>query len=62
MRRTGIIDHVSRFNKRYGYREGWVISSRWAKALKRLNELMLGFRQKADALQERKDRDLFRYV
>lgn len=62
MRRMGIIDHVSRFNKRYGYREGWVFSSRWAKTLKRLNELMLGFRQKADSLQERKDRDLFRYL
>lgn len=62
MRRMGIIDHVSRFNNRYGYREGWVFSSRWARSLKRLDELMLGFRQKADALQEKKDQDLFRYL
>ncbi len=24
MRRMGLIDHVSRLSKRYGYREGWV--------------------------------------
>ena len=62
MRRMGIIDHVSRFNKKHGYREGWVFSSRWARSLKRLNELVLGFRQKSDSLQEKKDRDLFRYL
>ena len=62
MRRMGIIDHVSRFNKRYGYREGWVFSSRWTRSLKRLNELFQRFSQKADGLQEKKDRDLFRYL
>jgi hypothetical protein len=33
MRRMGLIDHVSRFNSRYGYREGWVLSSRLEKSL-----------------------------
>jgi hypothetical protein len=58
----GIIDHVSRFNKAHGYREGWVFSSRFAHSLIRLAELSREFRDRKDALQERKDRDLFRYL
>ena len=62
MRRMGIIDHVSRFNKIYGYREGWVFSNRFTRSLKRLVELTQDFRTRKDALQERKDRDLFNYI
>ena len=62
MRRMGIIDHVSRFNKVYGYREGWVFSSRFSRSLKRLAELTASFKKRKDALQERKDRDLFLYL
>ena len=62
MRRMGIIDHVSRFNKAHGYREGWVFSSRFSSALSRLSELIKGFRERSDALQEKKDRDLFMYL
>jgi len=62
MRRMGIIDHVSRFNKRYGYREGWVFSNRFSKSLERLSALMQGSRARKDTLQERKDRDLFIYL
>ncbi len=62
MRRMGLIDHVSRFNKTYGYREGWIFSNRFSGALKHLTELIQGFRDRKDALQERKDRDLFVYI
>ena len=62
MRRMGIIDHVSRFNKAHSYREGWVFSSRFSRSLSRLSEMTQGFRERKDALQERKDRDLFRYL
>jgi hypothetical protein len=62
MRRMGIIDHVSRFNRSYGYREGWIFSSRFSRALTRLTELTQSFRDQKDALQERKDRDLFMYL
>ena len=62
MRRMGIIDHVSRFNKKYGYREGWVFSSRFSRSLKRLSELFGSFRERKGALQEQKDRDLFMYL
>jgi hypothetical protein len=62
MRRMGIIDHVSRFNKSHGYREGWVFSSRFSHSLGRLADLTRDFKERKDALQERKERDLFRYL
>ena len=62
MRRLGLVDPVSRFNKAHGYREGWVFSSRFSNALARLEELTWDFKERKDALQERKDRDLFRYL
>jgi len=62
MRRMGIIDHVSRFNRAYGYREGWVFSSRFCRTLKRLCENAQNFKKRKDTLQEQKDRDLFRYI
>jgi hypothetical protein len=62
MRRLGIIDHVSRFNKSHGYREAWVFSSRFSHALLRLAELSRNLRDKIDGHQEQKDRDLFIYV
>ena len=62
MRRMGILDHISRFNKAHGYREGWVFSNRFSGALKRLIELAQSFRERRDPLQERKDRDLFTYL
>lgn len=33
MRRMGMIDHVSRFNAGHGYRDGWVLSTRFERAL-----------------------------
>ena len=33
LRRLGLIDHVSRFNAQHGYREGWVLSPRFARSL-----------------------------
>jgi hypothetical protein len=62
MRRMGLIDHVSRFNKTYGYREGWVFSNRFSRALIRLAELPKSFRERKDPTQERKDHDLFIYL
>jgi len=62
LRRLGIIDHVSRFNKAHGYREGWVFSNRFSNALLQLSEVNRGLREKTDGHQEQKDRDLFMYV
>ena len=62
MRRMGIIDHVSRFNKTHGYREGWIFSNRFSIAINRLAVLTREFRDRKDPLQERKDLDLFKYL
>jgi hypothetical protein len=62
MRRLGLIDHVSRFNQRTGYREGWVFSRRFERCLSRLTELVEHFRDTSKAEQEAKDRDLHRYL
>ena len=62
MRRMGLIDHVSRFNKRFGYREGWVFSTRVCHSLSLMTKLFQEFRDRKGGLQEKKDRDLFRYI
>jgi hypothetical protein len=62
MRRMGIIDHVSRFNKTYGYREGWIFSNRFSHSLIRLSKLIQDLRNRKDSLQKRKDNDLFMYL
>jgi hypothetical protein len=62
MRRMGLIDHVSQFNKAYGYREGWVFSNRFSHALVRLADLNSDLRNRTDGHQEQKDRDSFRYI
>ena len=62
MRRLGIIDHVSRFNKSHGYREGWVFSTRFSHGLVRLAELSRDLKERRDGHQEQKDRDLFKYI
>ena len=62
MRRMGIIDHVCRFNKKTGYREGWVFSHRFNNALLQLNQSIDIFRKRTDVIQEKKDRDLFKYL
>ncbi len=59
MRRMGLIDHVSRFNKRHGYREGWVFSSRFAKSLEKLAGIAASARERKGVMQEKKDRGLF---
>lgn len=62
MRRLGLIDHVSRFNKKYGYREGWIFSCRFHNGLFRLSKIHDSNRSPRGAIQERKDRDLFLYL
>jgi hypothetical protein len=62
MRRLGIIDHVCRFNAKTGYREGWVFSKRFPKAMIRISEAIESFKEDKDPHQEEKDKDLFRYI
>ena len=62
MRRLGIIDHVSRFNKKHGYQEGWVFSKRFVKTLLLLAEYIDRFNMRAKATHEQKDRGLYKYL
>ena len=62
MRRMGLIDHVSRFNQSYGYREGWVFSNKYSNALNRLAETVARLRKSEGHLQEKKDRALIDLV
>jgi len=62
MRRLGLIDHVSRFNKKHGYREGWVFSRKFELALHTLSETAARLRTPGNPQQERKDRDTHNYL
>ena len=62
MRRMGILDHVSRFNKTHGYCEGWVFSHRFVKALAKMTNSIEEYKNKKDGHQQQKDRDLFQYL
>ena len=62
MRRMGLIDHVSRFNRKYGYREGWVFSNKFSRSIKSLSHQVDALRECKGPIQERRDRDLFNYL
>ena len=62
MRRMGLIDHVSRFNKFHGSREGWIFSSRFSHSAGRLAGSVGSCRERRNVIQEQKDKDLFRYI
>ena len=62
MRRLGIIDHVSRFNRKNGYREGWIFSRRFEHCLDRLTRSMEKAKDARDPSREQKDRDAYRYL
>jgi len=61
MRRLGLIDHVSRFNKRYGYREGYVLSTRFTSSLKHLADLSVKLKEKKSPQMERRERELYKF-
>ena len=62
MRRLGIIDHVSRFSKKYGYKEGWVLSTRFECSLQQLAGQARMFRDREGQHREQRDRDAVNYV
>ena len=53
MRRMGLIDHVSRFNAKHGYREGWVFSTRFERGLRQLAEKAGRLKEKSAGSQEK---------
>lgn len=61
MRRLGLIDHVSRFGTRHGYREGWVLSSRCERGLSVLAQRLTVMRDR-DAGSQAKELLLIDYL
>lgn len=53
MRRMGLIDHVSRFSQRFGYRDGWCLSSRFERSVRQLAEHTTQLQDTANASQEK---------
>jgi len=62
MRRLGIIDHVSRFNKKHGCREGWVLSGRFQQSLGKLANLVTALKECRGGAQEEKDRRAWQFL
>ena len=61
-RRMGIFDHVSRFNAKYGYREGWVFSNRFGRSLVKLGEILDQQRKITKPSKKEKDFDCLKYL
>jgi hypothetical protein len=53
MRRMGLIDHVSRFSSRFGYRDGWILSSRFERSLRQLANQVADLSDAAHGSQEK---------
>ena len=62
MRRLGLIDHVSRFNQKHGYREGWTLSGKFSRSLGHLTCIAEHLTAASKPAHEAKDRDLLLYV
>ena len=61
-RKMGLIDHVSKFNPKYGYREGWVFSRKFSNSLQKLGSIFNFHIENKSINQEKKDRDCFFYI
>lgn len=53
MRRLGLIEHVSRFNSRYGGQEGWLLSTRFESSLRRLADKAAMLRKREPDREEK---------
>lgn len=62
-RKLGLIDHVSRFSQKLGYREGWILSPRFERSLEKLAEKVAAFKKRPeDTRREQKDWGALDYV
>ena len=53
LRRMGIIEHVSRFSSRFGYHEGWVLSTRFERGLRELADKVAGLNDAGNGSNEK---------
>jgi hypothetical protein len=62
MHRLGLIERVSRFSPAHGHRDGWVLSTRFERALRHLDAAAARLAEPGDARRERIERELHRFV
>ena len=55
MRRMGLIDHVSRFNKAYGCREGWILSARFERGLRQMSQCLQALKDTRQASRKKEE-------
>ena len=55
MRHLGLIEHVSRFNRRHGHRDGWILSGRMEGSLRDFAERIQEIRNRTAGSQREKD-------
>jgi hypothetical protein len=55
LRRLGLIDHVSRFNARHGFREGWALSTRFEHSLRQLADRIAALKDERSSSREKDD-------
>lgn len=58
LRRLGLLDHVSRFNRQYGYREGWILSGRFERSLRQLADQVAALREASDSRRAADERQI----
>jgi len=61
-RKMGLIDHISRFSTRYGFKDGWTFSKRFTHSLQKLGTIYESHKQIQSDNQEQKDRDCLNYI
>ena len=62
MKKLGLIERISHFNPRHGYRSGWTFSSRAGAALRSLAQKINDAKQSSDGAHAGKDRNSINYL
>ena len=56
MHRMGLLEHITRFDRRYGNREGWILSDKFEKSLARLAQRIVDFKSPERSSQADEER------
>ena len=62
MKKLGLIERISHFNPRHGYRSGWTFSSRAGATLRSLAQSVQDARRLNDGVDGKKDRNSINYL
>lgn len=58
MRRMGLLEHITRFDPRFGNREGWILSDNFEKSLNLLSQKTAEFKKPEQSTQEQDEQML----